>query len=100
MGTYSKRCPQASILTSILKNGVGNNSSGIYRADYRKAFRAEALVRAFENGQHEVYLEAPRRMEDGSYRWYSMQAQFVMRDAGGFRVMLYLKDLDDAKKEE
>lgn len=99
-GDILKKVPASFTLDQYFEKMEWETIHPDYRADYRKAFRAAALVRAFENGQHEVYLEAPRRMEDGSYRWYSMQAQFVMRDAGGFRVMLYLKDLDDVKKEE
>ncbi len=71
-----------------------------YKAEYRRLFRSSALFSAFQRGQREVYLEAPRLMPNGSYRWYSMQAQCVMYDADRFRVMLYLKDLEDAKTEE
>lgn len=71
-----------------------------YKQDYRESFSVNALREAFGQGKQEIYLEAPRKMPDGTYRWHSMQAQIIRRDEKWFAVMMYLKDLDDAKKEE
>lgn len=71
-----------------------------YREDYKAICNREELKRQFINGAKEVYREAPRKMADGAYRWYSTQAQVLFRDDQHFRVMFYLKDMDDAKKAD
>ncbi|MBC5647417.1 PAS domain-containing protein [Christensenella sp. NSJ-35] len=71
-----------------------------YKEDYRERFSVQALYEAFAQGKQEIYLEAPRKMPDGTYRWHSMQAQVIRRDDKWFTIMMYLKDLDDAKKAE
>ncbi len=71
------------------------------REAYLQSFAPEALKRAFARGRKEVYLEALRRPSpDRDYRWYSMQAQEISRKPGSCRVMFYLKDMDEAKRQE
>lgn len=70
-----------------------------YKEDYDRHFSLEALRSAFKEGRQEIYMEAPRLMEDGLYRWYSMQVQFLPQKVNEIHFMFYLKDLDDAKRE-
>lgn len=71
------------------------------REAYLQSFAPDALKRAFARGRKEVYLEALRRPSPGGdYRWYSMQAQELSREPGSCRVMFYLKDMDEAKRQE
>ena len=71
------------------------------REAYRQSFAPDALKRAFARGRKEVYLEALRRPSlNEDYRWYSMQAQELSREPGSCRVMFYLKDMDEAKRQE
>lgn len=71
-----------------------------YRKDYSAICDREEVLRQFKNGAKEIYREAPRKMEDNTYRWHSAHAQILCKDDKQLKVMYYIKDIDDAKKEE
>lgn len=54
----------------------------------------------FENGKSEVTISYRRLTSSGSYRWHSLYVRLSEMTTDCIRVMLYLKDIDDVKKEE
>lgn len=71
-----------------------------YREEYLCQLSKESLKKAFESGKSEVTIQVPRLSGNGVYRWFSMQVQLLEMNTGYIRVMFYLKDVDDVKKEE
>ena len=71
-----------------------------YREEYLCQLSKENLREAFESGKSEVTIQVPRLSDNGIYRWFSMQVQLLEMNTGYIRVMFYLKDVDDVKKEE
>lgn len=71
-----------------------------YREAYRAVYQIQHFREVYESGGKETFFEAPRKMPDGSYRWFAMQSQLIQRTPGELRVMFYQKDMDNAKREE
>jgi len=60
----------------------------------------DRLKEDFENGKSEVTISYRRLTPSGSYRWHSLYVRLSEMTTDCIRVMLYLKDIDDVKKEE
>ncbi|MDO4273907.1 MAG: response regulator [Eubacteriales bacterium] len=48
-----------------------------YREDYISTFRREEIIRRFEAGEREVYMEFQEKGVDGLYHWISLQLIYV-----------------------
>lgn len=70
------------------------------REEFRKILNPENLKREFESGKTEVTTRYRRMAASGTYRWYSMHIQLLEMTTSCIRVMYYLRDVDDVKKEE
>ncbi|MBC8569483.1 PAS domain-containing hybrid sensor histidine kinase/response regulator [Zongyangia hominis] len=79
--------------------------SGIVCPEFRDAYLAhflpEQILRAYQAGKRDIYYEHQRKEPSGSRRWYSTQVQFLPPDdEGDVRMMMYLRDIDAARREE
>lgn len=82
------------------KNVIENLIHDDYKDYYHDIVDTEELLKQFNEGTREIYKECPRKISDGTYHWYSTLAQILYRDNNHCQVMFYLKDLENAKKEE
>ncbi|MCD2493617.1 ATP-binding protein [Lacrimispora sp. NSJ-141] len=72
-----------------------------YKAAYKEKLDIPSIKKAFERGEKkELSLEVPELCADGMYRWFSVQVQLLYRDEDEIRIMVYVKNIDDARKEE
>ena len=70
------------------------------REEFRRILQPENLKKEFESGKIEVTTRYRRMTAAGTYRWYSMHIQLLEMTTNCIRVMYYLRDVDDVKKEE
>lgn len=70
------------------------------REEFRRILQPENLKKEFESGKTEVTTRYRRMTAAGTYRWYSMHIQLLEMTTNCIRVMYYLRDVDDVKKEE
>lgn len=89
--------------TSLTKQSdwaINNSIHPDYRKEFMRVFFKENLDIEFDKGRAEVSIQVPRLAADGTYHWFSCQAQLLERTETAFRIMYYLKDVDDVKKED
>lgn len=94
------RIPIECSLDDYCKNVLDNLIHPDYREEYACICGVEQLKRKLQGNVTEIYREVLRKIEDGSYHWYSTQVQVLIHDEEQFQIMFYLKDLDAAKKDE
>ena len=70
-----------------------------YRDRFRSVFTAEGLKAAFARGETRLDIEVPLIHHDG-FRWFHIQAQLLERKEESVRVMLYLRDIEEKRREE
>lgn len=70
------------------------------REEFRRILHPDNLKKEFESGKTEVTTRYRRITAAGTYRWYSMHIQLLEMTTNCIRVMFYLRDIDEVKKEE
>lgn len=89
--------------TSLTKQrewAINNSIHSDYHKAFKRVFFKKNLDMEFGKGRTEVSIQVPRLVADGTYHWFSCQAQLLEKTETAFRVMYYLKDVDDVKKED
>lgn len=78
--------------------------NGFVREDYREQAELmtsrNAVIKALEMGENERYVELPLKGYDGEYHWFAIQFQLLEKGNNKLRIMLYIKDIDQTKREE
>ncbi len=67
---------------------------------FRETFYPEHIIQSIKSGKTQVGIETLCQCKDGVYRWFSHQGQLVEQDDDKCVIMLYLKNIDDSKREE
>lgn len=95
-----KRIPIEYSLDAYCKDVLENLIHPDYQEEYACICGLEQLKKVLCGNVTEIYREVPRKIEDGSYHWYSTQVQVLIHDEEQFQIMFYLKDLEKVKKDE
>lgn len=79
------------------------SAKAVVHPDYKDSFAATVsrsnLEKEFRSGKTRISLQLPFLSGDGSYRWFSFEIQLMEMTDTAIRIMFYLKDVDDEKKE-
>lgn len=77
---------------------------GYVHPEYRQAFREwvnmDDIRADFRSGREERSIEVPKLCMDGEYRWFQIQLQAIQVTDGAMLAMIYVKNVDEQKKEE
>ena len=71
-----------------------------YQEDYRDTFRREEILRRFEAGEREIYMELQQMGDDGEYHWLSMHVIAVENPFNDDVLAIDLVKLLDSQRQE
>ena len=71
-----------------------------YQEDYRNTFRREEILRRFEAGEREIYMEMQQKGDDGEYHWLSVHVIAVENPFNDDVLAIDLVKLLDSQRQE
>ena len=71
-----------------------------YQEDYRNTFRREEILRRFEAGEQEIYMEMQQIGDDGEYHWLSVHVIAVENPFNDDVLAIDLVKLLDSQRQE
>ena len=71
-----------------------------YQEDYRNTFRREEILRRFEAGEWEIYMEMQQMGDDGEYHWLSVHVIAVENPFNDDVLAIDLVKLLDSQRQE
>ena len=71
-----------------------------YQEDYRNTFRREEILRRFEAGEREIYMEMQQMGDDGEYHWLSVHVIAVENPFNDDVLAIDLVKLLDSQRQE
>ena len=71
-----------------------------YREEFWNTFEPSRMIEAFGEGKKAISMEVPNLCHDGIVRWYNVQVQLIEQRSGHMQVMIYIKDIDELRREE
>lgn len=70
------------------------------RNRYHEGMSADLLKKRLQKESGQVYFEYQRKAKDGGCRWYSNQVHLLSGSQDGFRILIFIRDIDDRRRED
>ncbi len=70
------------------------------RETFLQRLAVPAMISCFQQGQQQIYFEGLLKTGDQGYRWHAFIAQLVTFEKNSMKVMFYLQDMDEIRREE
>ena len=84
----------------LFKITLENRVYSLDKVLYETSFSRDAYFKAYSAGMHEISCEYRRVDTDGNVRWMLQTIHFLKEaDSGDLKAIIYLKDIDDKKRE-
>lgn len=86
---------------SSLMESVQDRIHPSYEEDFLAAFSKEAIIRRFQSGEREIYMEFRQKGGDGQYHWYAVHVIYVENPFNDDIIAIELaKNLDKQVTEQ